>query len=296
MKVKHIILGLISLLFLAVFGFCTVYLVKNYPRSIEEGEYTLSQPRYKVLVASQGSDFKTPLLEQLATRLNSNQASCKVVNLKNLKKERIEDYDKVIVINSFIVKLNRRVAHFIDQSGQPDKILLLVTSGGADWQPEPDLEVDALTAASHLEYSQPLINLILSWVTNPINTPWEPEDYIEALQFFAQVTIDQACRKIRESSNEYKAHYDNLESKLNQLGYYYVRLNQLESASLIFKLNMDLFPDKANVYDSYAESLYLLGNTPGAIEHYQKALELDPNLNSSKNMLQKLTATCDVRM
>ena len=53
----------------------------------------------------------------------------------------------------------------------------------------------------------------------------------------------------------------------------------------IFKLNVELYPESANVYDSLGEAYMNSGNSKKAIKNYQKSLELNPENNNAKEML-----------
>jgi CubicO group peptidase (beta-lactamase class C family) len=77
---------------------------------------------------------------------------------------------------------------------------------------------------------------------------------------------------------------------LNLLGYTLLGEKKLDMALEILKFNLHLFPDEANSYDSLAEVYLRRGDAKSAIEHYKKALEIDPNFTNSKNMLEKLMA------
>ena len=56
----------------------------------------------------------------------------------------------------------------------------------------------------------------------------------------------------------------------------------------IFKLNVRLFPEEVNPYDSLAEAYLIRGDITSAIEYYKKALEVNPDFTNAKNMLEKL--------
>ncbi|HMC01557.1 MAG TPA: hypothetical protein VKN14_11035 [Flavobacteriaceae bacterium] len=83
---------------------------------------------------------------------------------------------------------------------------------------------------------------------------------------------------------------DNLlsEQQLNSLGYSYLNSDRTGLAIKIFKLNTEAFPKSANVYDSYAEALYMTRNFELAISNYEKSLELDPNNDNALNMIKKI--------
>ena len=52
-------------------------------------------------------------------------------------------------------------------------------------------------------------------------------------------------------------------------------------------LAIDLYPKDAALYESVGELYSKAGNKVKAIEFYKKALALDPNLERSKQMLEK---------
>jgi hypothetical protein len=79
------------------------------------------------------------------------------------------------------------------------------------------------------------------------------------------------------------------ESDLNAFGYRLLRQKQLNEAIEVFKLNVELYPQAANVYDSLGEAYTAGGDKERAIENYQKALAIDPTMESAKQALKKLT-------
>lgn len=78
------------------------------------------------------------------------------------------------------------------------------------------------------------------------------------------------------------------ESELNDWAYRMMSRNQLQDAFEIFKLNVYLFPDSWNAYDSYGEVLLKMGNKNEAAKMYKKSLELNPGNENGKNMLKQL--------
>lgn len=78
------------------------------------------------------------------------------------------------------------------------------------------------------------------------------------------------------------------DNELNAIGYFFVNKNELENALIVFELNISLFEKTPNVYDSYAETLALLGRKEEAITNYKKVLELDPENKNAKEQLDKL--------
>ena len=70
--------------------------------------------------------------------------------------------------------------------------------------------------------------------------------------------------------------YDISESGINDLGYELLFSGRENEALEIFKLNIELFPNEWNTYDSYGECLLKLGDEENAIIAYKKSLELNP--------------------
>ncbi|MFN2406792.1 MAG: tetratricopeptide repeat protein [Pyrinomonadaceae bacterium] len=59
----------------------------------------------------------------------------------------------------------------------------------------------------------------------------------------------------------------------------------------IFKLNVFLYPNSANVYDSVAEAYAANGQRDLAIKNYKRSLELDPQNTNAIQQLKKLDQT-----
>ena len=79
------------------------------------------------------------------------------------------------------------------------------------------------------------------------------------------------------------------ESDTNAFGYSLLRRKQMNEAIEVLKLNVEAYPQSANVYDSLGEAYMVRGDKEKAIENYQKALAIDPTMESAKEVLKKLT-------
>jgi tetratricopeptide (TPR) repeat protein len=70
------------------------------------------------------------------------------------------------------------------------------------------------------------------------------------------------------------------EEDINMLGYeYFMGVNKPKTGEHIFWCNTQLFPNSANVYDSYGEALMTNGEEKMALKAYQKAVELAEKFN-----------------
>lgn len=91
----------------------------------------------------------------------------------------------------------------------------------------------------------------------------------------------------------YKKHIDDddyysSEQELIVAGYRFLHAGNAKDAAAIFKLSIDVFPDRDNPYDSYAEALMTLGRNKEAIENYKKSLARNPSNANAIAMLKKL--------
>ncbi len=75
---------------------------------------------------------------------------------------------------------------------------------------------------------------------------------------------------------------------LNFLGYGLLGEGELEMAIAIFELNVRLFPEEANPYDSLAEAHLRAGDKASSIKFYSKALEVDPGFTNARQALERL--------
>lgn len=75
------------------------------------------------------------------------------------------------------------------------------------------------------------------------------------------------------------------EAYLNRLGYNQLKDKNYKKAIDIFKINVALYPNSSNVYDSYADALFKQGDTLKAIENYKKSLTLD---SGNKNAIRQI--------
>jgi CubicO group peptidase (beta-lactamase class C family) len=70
--------------------------------------------------------------------------------------------------------------------------------------------------------------------------------------------------------------FDFSETELNTLGYQLLNLKRTKDAIEIFKLNVEMFPNSANAYDSLGETYLADNQKDSALANYKKAVELDP--------------------
>ncbi len=92
-------------------------------------------------------------------------------------------------------------------------------------------------------------------------------------------------RRLKQTSPET---YDFGERPFNAFGYEVLRDGRTNDAIEIFRLNAEMYPNSANVYDSLAEAYERDGQRELAGANYEKALKLEPSLPSSVAGLKRL--------
>jgi CubicO group peptidase (beta-lactamase class C family) len=82
--------------------------------------------------------------------------------------------------------------------------------------------------------------------------------------------------------------YDFEVLQLNSMGYDLLRKGDAVAAIDVFRLNVEQFPEDANVYDSLGEAYLKQGDKTLAIENYKRSLDLNPQNDNAREVLKKL--------
>ena len=123
--------------------------------------------------------------------------------------------------------------------------------------------------------------------------PYKPpaRDIAEALfNTVIEKGVQAAIKQYRELKDTQKDAYDFSEPQLNNLGYRLLQMKRMKDAIEIFKLNVEMYPERSNTYDSLGEAYMINGDKQLAIQNYKKALELNPKNAIAVENLKKLEA------
>ena len=103
--------------------------------------------------------------------------------------------------------------------------------------------------------------------------------------------LGAAIEQYHELKENQPDSYDFSENVLNMLGYQLLWRNMNEAAIAVHKLNIEAHPDEANPFDSLGETYEASGEVTLAIESYEKALEINPDMPSAIEALERLRGT-----
>lgn len=97
-----------------------------------------------------------------------------------------------------------------------------------------------------------------------------------------------AVARYRKLKTEEPEKYDFAERELNNLGYQLLNRDKVRDAIEIFKLNVEMFPEAFNPYDSLGEAYLRAGEQKLALENYKKSVELNPNNVNGVRAIKKI--------
>lgn len=151
----------------------------------------------------------------------------------------------------------------------------------------PEKGITVIIFFNFAQARDPKLAFKIAGIYNPELAP--PPTLSELLSAtIAQKGIASALQQYRELKRTQAADYDFSEPVLNRLGYDLLETRNVKEAIEIFKLNVEVFPQAFNVYDSLAEAYMENGDKDLAIKNYEKSLELNPQNTNAVDMLMKL--------
>ncbi len=124
-----------------------------------------------------------------------------------------------------------------------------------------------------------------------LNHPKLGEDEILPIEHLIAGNYDKAEEDILALQQEDPDESGIDEGRLNNLGYELLYDNKIDLAISVFKINVALYPESSNTYDSLGEAYMENGEDELAIKYYRISLDMDPENNNAREMLKKLGAS-----
>lgn len=164
-----IVLWILGTPIIIVGGLLLAYIITNKQGVIEPFQVGNPQAQYKILVASQGSEFKEKLVERIASEFESDSVYISVVDCTDLDQSHTNGWDAYILIHVMqIHKMPKEAREFLNLLDDLSKVFLVSTSGAGD-EHFTELEVDGISSPSRMiaidpimKWIQPRIKEILS--------------------------------------------------------------------------------------------------------------------------------------
>lgn len=105
---------------------------------------------------------------------------------------------------------------------------------------------------------------------------------------------EAAVRQVADQKHADKPTHYFLEADINRLGYRFLQTERPELAVIMLRLNVELFPESWNCYDSLGEALLAAGDQVSAVSMYEKSLEMNPENQNGRDVLERIRGTATV--
>lgn len=129
------------------------------------------------------------------------------------------------------------------------------------------------------------------WSLRNGRQPREVQSQNEFLAMLEEGTVEEAVAFFREHITDSDTTMLFVERGLNSLGYEFLLFREepdIATAIAIFELNVELYPDAFNTWDSLGEAYMASAETQLAIESYQRSLEINPDNTNAVAKLAEL--------
>ena len=142
-------------------GLLISYIIANKQEIIKPFQVGSPKAKYKILIASQGSEFKEELVNRFVNELKSDSVYIYVLDCTNLKESHLIGWDAYILIHTMqIHKMPKEADLFLSKMPNLNKVALVSTSGAGD-ENYTKLDVDGISTASRMVYIDPIMEWIL---------------------------------------------------------------------------------------------------------------------------------------
>ena len=161
-----VVLIILSVPIILIIALLSAYIIMNWQGVIDP--YQVGDPNApkKVLIASQGSDFKNILLEDMVGQLKSDNIYMSIIDCTSLKKDNSTDWNAIVIIHTTKVhQMPKYVSTYLQRFSDLSRFILVSTSGGGD-EMITEFEVDAISTASRLSDANKIASRVVSKVEN----------------------------------------------------------------------------------------------------------------------------------
>jgi len=162
---------LFSVPLIAILSFASYYLINNLQGIIEP--YQIGNPGadQKILIASQGSDFKESLLYELTEEIQDKERFLSIVDCTQLDREDLSKWDACVIIHTTQIHgMPKAAESFLINSDTHSNVILVTTSGGGDEEIR-NFDVDGISSVSRMSVIPDLVDSITFKLDCILNIP-----------------------------------------------------------------------------------------------------------------------------
>lgn len=237
-----------------------------------------------IMVNSDNGQIMPEVMRSIAREYNWDEFLPPVNELISLDAARLDEYTGRFQVNpDRILTVAREETKLIVRPTADLKFELLPIADGTFIRREGVLKytfVRGAAGVSELQVTLPAGNIA--------KAPKVTADALIPFEHLMAGNIDKALAGYRQIKKDTPDNAPVGEARINGLGYGFLRAKKLPEAIAYFKLNVELYPNSSNVYDSLAEAYRANGDKELAIANYKKSLELDPKNTNAAEALKKL--------
>jgi len=158
--VKIVLIGIVALV-VFIFIALSAYKILYSQKVAESFEINRPDLKDKVLIATQGSEFKNALVAGIVENLKQKPLYIKVVDVSALREIKEEEWKAVVLINTCEAsRLQSDVQQYLTRAKKLTHTIFLTTSGSGDWKPT-NSPIDTITTASRKKHVNSLVAQIL---------------------------------------------------------------------------------------------------------------------------------------
>ena len=106
------------------------------------------------------------------------------------------------------------------------------------------------------------------------------------LETFTNEGTEKGMAKYEELKNHNEYNLD--EGEMNRAGYTLLQSGKVKEAIAVFKINVQVFPESSNPYDSLGEAYLVDGQKKLALDNYKKTFDMDPKNENAKKIIDEL--------
>ncbi|WP_347923967.1 tetratricopeptide repeat protein [Pontimicrobium sp. SW4] len=250
------------------------FLKKNHKlQSSNKSIITITKTSFLVLFTiafvsscSKNIDYSAEYMEQTSGRYLYNQEN--VIDVFYENKKLFLNWGEYKIIepvvldnNTFFIADIYKKLHFVQHPETKERYLSVISEENEDVISYDYLKVDDT-------YKTPSMHL-------------KNGNYKEALTGYLEIKEQDSTSTLIDEGN------------FNSLGYKLLRDKDYENAVEVFKMNVVLFPESANVYDSLADAYLAKGDSLQAFNNFKKTLEYNDNNSKAKRFVEAFSKKQD---